>query len=306
MPSDVSSRSASNVRVVASYSVRNCCSESLFQNRRAYHKLSKVGVTDRGHSISFLLLGGSFMTETGDKSSKRILIIEDDQEIADLVSLHLKDIGYKAVHASEGLRGVNTALKEQFDLIVLDLMLPDLDGFEICRRLRSEHSYVPILMLTSKADEMDRVLGLELGADDYLTKPFSIRELLARVRAIFRRVESIAHSSDSEEGRGPLQYGDLEIDRQKRKVSLAGRPVELTAKEFDLLMLFSTNPGRAYSREQLLDLVWGYQFDGYDHTVNSHINRLRSKIEIEPANPRFIKTVWGYGYRFTEPGEMEE
>lgn len=244
------------------------------------------------------------MKETDGRSKRRILIIEDDKNIADLLILHLGDSGYDTTHCERGSDGLNAALEEKFDLVVLDIMLPDLDGFEICKRLRSEESYVPILMLTSKSEEMDRVLGLELGADDYLTKPFSIRELIARVKAIFRRVESISNQSGGEDAKGILRIGDLEIDIEKRKTTLSGKPVELTVKEFDLLKLFSSNPGRAYSRELLLSMVWGYQFDGYDHTVNSHINRLRSKIEDDPANPKFIKTVWGYGYRFAEPEEL--
>lgn len=244
------------------------------------------------------------MTGVSPASPKRILIIEDDLEMAELVGLHLKDQHYETVHIADGLDGLNTALTGQFDLVVLDLMLPHMDGFEICRHLRLERSYVPILMLTSRAEEMDRVLGLEMGADDYLTKPFSIRELIARVKAIFRRVESLSRSSDNGHDSVPLRIGELEIDSRKRKITLSGQPVELTVKEFDLLKLFSSNPGRAYSRESLLELVWGYQFDGYDHTVNSHINRLRAKIESDPANPRFIKTVWGYGYRFAESEEL--
>ncbi len=252
-----------------------------------------------------LLYGKSTMTNNCDKPSRRILIIEDDKELAELVSLHLNDLNFATVHCDNGARGLETALEEKFDLVVLDLMLPELDGFEICRKLRAENPYVPILMLTSRAEEMDRVLGLELGADDYLTKPFSIRELLARVKAIFRRVESIAQLSDKKEDNGLRRIGDLVIDMQKRKISLGDNPVELTVKEFDLLNLFSSNPGRAYSRENLLNLVWGYQYDGYEHTVNSHINRLRSKIENDPANPKYIKTVWGFGYRFAEPEELE-
>lgn len=239
------------------------------------------------------------------KSAERILIIEDDRELAELIDMHLKDQNYVTVHCDNGLDGLNMALAEPFDLIVLDLMLPGIDGFEICRKLRSENFYMPILMLTSKSDEMDRVLGLELGADDYLTKPFSIRELIARVRAIFRRVESITGQSETSEESGIRSVGDLEIDMKKRKVSLNGSPVELTVKEFDLLKLFLTHPGRAYSRDELLSKVWGYQFEGYDHTVNSHINRLRSKIENNPASPKYIKTVWGYGYRFAELEEFE-
>jgi DNA-binding response OmpR family regulator len=246
------------------------------------------------------------MTESSDRSPKRILIIEYDNEIADLISLHLNDLSYTTEHRGDGQSGLNAALEERFDLVVLDLMLPKIDGFEVCRRLRAESSYVPILMLTSRDEEMDRVLGLEMGADDYLTKPFSIRELIARVKAIFRRVESITQLSDKEQSNGLRQFGNLQIDMRKRKISLAGQPVELTVKEFDLLELFSANPGRAYSRANLLNAVWGYQFEGYEHTVNSHINRLRSKIEKDPANPEYIKTVWGYGYRFAEPEELEK
>lgn len=246
------------------------------------------------------------MTVNNKKSTARILIIEDDAEIANLVSLHLNDLNYETVLCDNGIDGLNMALEEEFDFVVLDLTLPGMDGFEICRRLRGERSYVPILMLTSKVEEMDRVLGLELGADDYLTKPFSIRELVARVKAIFRRVESMSNRPDITEEEKNRRVGDLEIDLQNRKISMAGNPVELTVKEFDLLKLFSSNPGRAYSRKELLSIVWGYQFEGYEHTVNSHINRLRSKIEKDPANPRYIRTVWGYGYRFAEPEELEK
>jgi DNA-binding response OmpR family regulator len=245
------------------------------------------------------------MAESEKKSTGRILIIEDDKEIADLIALHLGDLNYETVHHGLGETGLEAALSEQFDLIILDIMLPDLDGFEICRRLRTKHSYIPILILSSRAEEMDRVVGLELGADDYLIKPFSIRELIARVKAIFRRVESISELSDNDTDDELVNFGDLEIDMQKRKVTLAGKTVDLTVKEFDLLKLFAKNPGRAYSRENLLNIIWGYSFEGYDHTVNSHINRLRMKIEKNPANPRYIKTVWGFGYRFAEGAELE-
>ena len=246
-----------------------------------------------------------FMKDKENKSIGRILIIEDDKEIADLINLHLGDLNYETVHCGKGKSGLETALNEQFDLVILDIMLPDLDGFEICRRLRAEQSYLPVLILSSRAKEMDRVIGLELGADDYLTKPFSIRELIARVKAIFRRMESLSDLSNNGEENGTVNFGDLEIDMQKRKVLLAGKTVDLTVKEFDLLKLFANNPGRAYSRENLLNIIWGYSFDGYDHTVNSHINRLRMKIENDPAKPRFIKTVWGFGYRFAERTELE-
>jgi DNA-binding response OmpR family regulator len=181
-----------------------------------------------------------------------------------------------------------------------------LNGFEVCKRIRAENRYTPILMLTAKSEELDKVLGLELGADDYLTKPFSVRELTARIKALFRRLEADKAKAGESAKRDELVYGELAIALEKRKVTLAGQPVELTAKEFDLLARFASHPGRAYSRQELLDLVWGHQFDGYDHTVNSHINRLRSKIEKNPADPKFIQTVWGVGYRFVEPEELEK
>ena len=156
-------------------------------------------------------------------------------------------------------------------------------------------------MLTAKAEEIDKVLGLELGADDYLTKPFSIRELIARVKALLRRAETNTSSAEAKPAGNKLSYGELEIDAERRIVNLKGSPLELTAKEYDLLVLFAENPGRAYNRKQLLDLVWGYQFEGYQHTVNSHINRLRNKIEDDPSRPVYIKTVWGFGYRFADP-----
>jgi two-component system, OmpR family, alkaline phosphatase synthesis response regulator PhoP len=236
---------------------------------------------------------------TASTMRKKVLIVEDDKDIAHLVELHLKDLDCACEVANDGEIGLEKALKNRYDLIILDLMLPGVDGLEICKEVRSEKNYTPILMLTSKSEELDKVLGLELGADDYLTKPFSIRELLARVKAILRRVEAV---KDDVEGvaKKVIQFGDLHIDTEKRKVVLGGKKVELTAKEFDLLVLFARNPGRAYTRQSLLDTVWGYTFEGYDHTVNSHINRLRSKIETDPSNPKFIQTVWGVGYKFAE------
>lgn len=230
---------------------------------------------------------------------RRVLIVEDDKDIQELVTLHLKDMGCACDVATDGEVGLDKALKNKYDLIILDIMLPGVDGLEICKEVRSEKNYTPILMLTSRAEELDKVLGLEVGADDYLTKPFSIRELLARVKAIFRRVEAV---KDDVEGVGKkvIQFGDLVIDTEKRTVKLRGARVDLTAKEFDLLTLFARNPGKAYTRQSLLNTVWGYQFDGYDHTVNSHINRLRTKIEDDPANPKYIQTVWGVGYKFAE------
>lgn len=237
-------------------------------------------------------------------NNKKVLIIEDDPNISDLIKIHLNDLGYKVDVAENGLLGLQKALEKNYSLIILDLMLPKLDGFEVCKQIREEDKKIPILMLTSKSEELDKVLGIELGADDYITKPFSIRELIARIKAIFRRIEANQKNSEFE-SKGVLKFQGLVIDFDNRKVSVWEKPVELTVKEFDLLSLFARRPGRTYSRQQLLDLVWGYQFLGYEHTVNSHINRLRSKIEKDPANPTFIKTVWGVGYRFVEPEELE-
>ncbi len=228
----------------------------------------------------------------------RILIIEDNQDIANLVSMHLKDNGYTTETANNGQTGLERAQSSAFQLIILDLMLPKLDGLQICRELRGQHINTPILMLTAKSSEVDRVLGLEIGADDYLTKPFSIQELLARVKAIFRRIECYQHAQDNETNKNII-IGDISLDADTRIVKQKDRAIDLTAKEFDLLWYFASHPGRVYSRSQLLDQVWGYGHDGYEHTVNSHINRLRSKIEDDPANPEFILTVWGVGYKFS-------
>ncbi|MDH5741629.1 MAG: response regulator transcription factor [Nitrospira sp.] len=231
--------------------------------------------------------------------SRHILVIEDDRDIARLLELHLHDGGYDVHVAEDGATGLKQALSHAYDLIVLDLMLPGMEGLEVCRNVRTKPNYTPILMLTAKSTELDRVLGLEVGADDYLTKPFSIRELLARVKALFRRMEAL------EAQRAPdklhmIQTGDLMIDVEKRKVTLCGNAIDLTAKEFDLLLQFAQHPGRVYTRSQLLDLVWGYAHAGYEHTVNSHINRLRAKIERDTSHPQYILTVWGIGYSFTE------
>ena len=231
--------------------------------------------------------------------SQRILIVEDNKDLAALLGMHLRDLSYEVEIAGDGLDGLARAETGEYNLIILDLMLPGLDGLEVCRRLRSSSPYVPILMLTSKASELDRVLGLELGADDYLTKPFSIMELLARVKAIFRRVENLDKARATREP-GIILAGALSVNAGRRAVLLEGKPVDLTAKEFDLLLHFASHPGRVYTRSQLLDIVWGYGHEGYEHTVNSHINRLRAKIERNPADPEFILTVWGVGYKFRE------
>lgn len=229
---------------------------------------------------------------------RSVLVIEDQEEIAKLVKLHLTDLSCQVKLAFDGRAGLNEAEAKRYDLIILDLMLPGIDGLEICRRLRSKSIYTPILMLTAKTTELDRVLGLEMGADDYLTKPFSIPELMARVKAIFRRVDALG-SADAG-ARDVIEAGELVIDATKRAVTSRGRAVELTTKEFDLLLHFAQNPGKVYTRSQLLDMVWGYGHAGYEHTVNSHINRLRAKLGDDYSNPRYILTVWGVGYKFAE------
>jgi DNA-binding response OmpR family regulator len=231
--------------------------------------------------------------------SNKVLIIEDNRDIADLVSMHVRDLDCEVTVLGNGSEGLKNAIANPYDLVILDLMLPGMDGLDVCRELRSQSNYTPVLMLTSKSSELDRVLGLEIGADDYLTKPFSIRELLARIKAIFRRVEALGGQEKTDDLK-TISIHDLEIDTEKRLVSLKGKLVDLTAKEFELLWHFSTRPGRVYTRSQLLDSVWGYGHEGYEHTVNSHINRLRAKIEEDPSNPRYILTVWGVGYKFTD------
>jgi DNA-binding response OmpR family regulator len=237
--------------------------------------------------------------------SKKILIIEDNRDLARLVENHLRDMSFQVDVAFDGPTGLARATSNPYDLVILDLMLPGLDGMEICRRLRRGPAYTPILMLTAKSSELDRVLGLEIGADDYVTKPFSIRELLARVKAILRRVEELTEGS-GETAPAVIRAGGLEIDPAKRIARSSGRIVELTAKEFDLLLHFARNPGKVYTRSQLLDRVWGYGHDGYEHTVNSHINRLRAKIELDPAHPVYILTVWGVGYKFADVEALKE
>lgn len=237
-----------------------------------------------------------------DESKGLVLLVEDNRGIAEMVGEYLERRGYGLDFAADGITGLRLAVENGYDIIVLDLMLPGMDGLEVCKRVRARSRYTPILMLTSKSSELDRVLGLELGADDYLTKPFSVMELVARVKAIFRRCDALAPGSSGEAPK-TIRAGALEIDPDRRVAMLAGRPVELTAKEFDLLVHFARNPGRVYSRGQLLDAVWGYSHSGYEHTVNSHINRLRTKIEADPAKPRYILTVWSVGYKFNEdPG----
>jgi len=226
---------------------------------------------------------------------RKVLVIEDERDIAELLALHLRDLNCEVTLAADGHEGMRQAFARNWDLVILDLRLPGPDGLSICRALRRESHYVPILMLTSKSSELDRVLGLELGADDYVTKPFSVSELMARVKAIFRRVESLEKRFPG--GGESLVIGPLKIDTNGRQVTVDDQAMSLTAREFDLLLHFARHPGHVFSRAQLLDSVWGYGHDGYEHTVNSHINRLRSKIEPDPAQPEYIVTVWGVGYK---------
>ncbi len=228
---------------------------------------------------------------------KKVLVIEDDKAISDLIEIHLIDLNCQITKAFDGENGLKLALENNFDLIVLDLMLPKLDGLEICKEVRKQEIYTPILMLTAKSEEFDKVLGLEFGADDYLTKPFGVREFIARVKAIFRRIQALQKETAND---SDIIIGDLTIEIAKRRVLLNGDRIELTPKEFDLLYLLASHPGTTYTREQLLNILWGYQYNGYEHTVNSHINRLRTKIEKNLSDPKYILTSWGVGYRFND------
>ena len=230
---------------------------------------------------------------------KRILIIEDDPRIVELLLLHLGEDGYLPEACARGSEGLALLEEKNYVLLILDIMLPDISGIEICKTLRAKGNRIPLLMLTARGDELDKVLGLELGADDYMTKPFGIRELLARIKALIRRSEELAPAAGGPHPERVMHRGELVLDTERRTVSVRDTPVELTAREFDLLRLFAQSPGKAYSREELLRTIWGYNFDGYQHTVNSHINRLRAKIEEDQGNPRFIQTVWGFGYKFS-------
>ncbi|MDL0431927.1 response regulator transcription factor [Marinobacter sp. TBZ242] len=236
--------------------------------------------------------------------TRNVLIIEDNPGIGELVQMHVADLGLTPILCDRGDTGLERFREGDIDLVVLDLMLPGVDGLSVCREIRSGPGYVPVLMLTAKSTELDRVLGLEMGADDYLTKPFSVAELSARVKALFRRVDAMAVAqaadADATEVNGELTTDGLRIDPARRRVFVREQEVELTAREFDLLWYFANHPGRVFSRAQLLDKVWGYNHEGYEHTVNTHINRLRGKIERDPARPEFIETVWGVGYRFRD------
>jgi two-component system, OmpR family, response regulator len=229
---------------------------------------------------------------------KHILVIEDDLDIGDMLGINLRDEGYAVEIAINGIDGLNRLKNQSYDLLVLDLMLPGIDGLEICREVRRMPHYLPIIIVSAKSAEPQRILGLELGADDYLTKPFSLHELIARIRALLRRVAALDRSMQDKTG--VIACDDLVINPMSREVTLKNQSVALTAKEFELLLFFARNPGKAFTRLALLDQVWGYTHDGYEHTVNSHINRLRAKIERDSTQPIFIQTVWGVGYKFAD------
>ena len=231
---------------------------------------------------------------------RSILVIEDERDIAELIALHLSDLPAEITLANDGPGGLQLALQRPWDAIVLDIRLPGLNGLDLCREVRSKMSHVPILMLTARSGELDRVLGLELGADDYLTKPFSVLELQARVKALLRRSAVTATRAAQASAQKPtrIEQGSLRIDRVQRRAWIAGTELVLTPREFDLLWHFVQHPGRVFTRTELLADVWGHGYEGYDHTVNSHINRLRSKLDDERAQATFIHTVWGVGYRF--------
>ena len=225
---------------------------------------------------------------------RKILVVDDDRKIVELVRLYLEKDGYRVLVAYDGLKALELARQRRPDLIVLDLMLPQLDGLDVCRILRGEGNKVPIIMLTAKTTEEDKLVGLDLGADDYVTKPFSPRELVARVRAVLRRLR------EEEEYKGPseVRFGDLVVDFVRHEVWVRGEPVHLTPTEFRLLEVLIKEPGRAFSRLELLDRVFGYDFEGFERTIDVHVKNLRRKIEPDRKNPTYIKTVYGVGYKF--------
>ena len=230
-----------------------------------------------------------------------ILVAEDQADIRELLALNLRGAGYEVRAVADGLAALQSQIEQPSELLILDLMMPGKDGLEVCKALRARGSATPILMLTAKSTELDRVLGLELGADDYLTKPFSLAELLARVKALLRRADLLrAAQLSAHEQVQRLRNGELEILPVKRQVKRRGEALEFTALEFDLLLHFASHPGHVFSRSQLLNAVWGYTHDGYEHTVTTHINRLRAKLEADPLRPEMILTVRGAGYKMRE------
>ena len=229
-----------------------------------------------------------------------ILVAEDQVDIRDLIVLNLQQAGHAVTAVADGRAALASQDEQASDLLILDLMMPLLDGLEVCKALRARGRATPILMLTAKSTELDRVLGLELGADDYLTKPFSMAELLARVKALLRRTELLRAAAAAPTAAQAVRNGEIEILPVRREARVGGRALEFTALEFDLLLHFASHPGQVFSRAQLLDAVWGYSHEGYEHTVTTHINRLRAKLEQDPMSPRFILTVRGAGYKMRD------
>ena len=234
------------------------------------------------------------------ETAKRVLIVEDDIHIADLLRLHLQDEGYQVTHCADGTQGLAQVRAGGWDALILDIMLPGVDGLEICRQARAMTTYTPIIITSARSSEVHRILGLELGADDYLPKPFSVLELVARVKALLRRAAAMSRNQAA--AAGVLELHGVRADPLTRQAHLLGSLLDLTPREFDLLYFFLKHPEKVFSRLDLLNQVWGYQHDGYEHTVNTHINRLRAKIEADPADPARILTVWGKGYRYAGGG----
>lgn len=229
----------------------------------------------------------------------KIIIVEDDAAIAEMLVYHLEDLGYVTKHFDNGLSAKEYLLTSEYDLVLLDIMLPAYNGLDLCRELRQARPSTPIMLLTSLDSEADRVVGLELGADDYLTKPFSMRECQARIKALLRRCELNSKPEEKQESvQSEITFEELTINEASRQVLLAGNSIDLTAREFDLLFYLAKNQQQVYSRSQLLDAIWGYSHEGYEHTVNTHINRLRKKLKRENDKPYFIQTVWAVGYKF--------
>jgi DNA-binding response OmpR family regulator len=249
---------------------------------------------DRGLSSE----GGRSDTEAMT-SIRSILVVEDDSDIANLVCMNLKKEGYEVVHAGDGRKGIELFDQGLFDMVMLDLMLPHVDGMEVCRHIRSSERYVPVMMVTAKSEDANKVAGLEIGADDYVTKPFSIAEVLARVKALGRRVEMLTKLSD-ESGEKALEFGDIRIEIDKRIVLLNGEDLKLTQKEFEIMRILSLTPGRPYSRRSLCEKAGVESFDGTDRTIDTHIKRLRAKVEKDRNRPVYVLTVWGFGYKFTD------
>jgi DNA-binding response OmpR family regulator len=230
----------------------------------------------------------------------KVIIVEDDQAIAEMLVYHLQDLGYEVEHLADGLEAKEYLFTAQYDLVLLDIMLPGYNGLDICRELRQQKPSLPIMLLTSLDGEADRVIGLELGADDYLTKPFSMRECQARIKALLRRCALNNQTEISVEQPSKITFEELKINQESRHVSVDGNSIELTAREFDLLLYLAQNKQKVFSRSQLLDEVWGYSHEGYEHTVNTHINRLRKKLKRGDGKADFIQTVWSVGYKFLD------